>query len=404
MSLNFNINSRDLYKYSIFFRNYIKNVAEDVLKNGILLQSISKSKFNDELDVLKIELKAALLQCIISYRFNGAGYILVKTNDEFSHLSESVNLELPIGFMYLDYSRVYDAGPGSNCITYYARGEDAFDNLELSSLEIHKSRLLIYENYDYVLGSHSPCYSASFLLNVYLLEKIYSEIEKRIENNNFLFYKDESLSHIKDALSTDSVTLELAKKRSSDKNSFFKDFFTGFISKEDGDVSSLSRANDELMRELERLKSKLDNDGIFYSCEPNASLEVIKYDLSYLKEALSLVKAKIGADTKEPLTRSFNEQVKGLGSDGKGDRSNYYDFLKGTQDQIEVAVNNKLVKYFGLKMHFGSLVMLSEPEKIERDMRLLEIYERYSSVISNPNLSLDEKMKLKENLFTKLGD
>ncbi|ETZ17573.1 hypothetical protein BDCR2A_01516, partial [Borrelia duttonii CR2A] len=50
---------------------------------------------------------------------------------------------------------------------------------------------------------------------------------------------------------------------------------------------------------------------------------------TFLKDTLELVKAKIGSDTKEPLTRSFNEQTKGLGSDGKRDRSNYYDFLKG---------------------------------------------------------------------------
>ncbi|WP_422850108.1 anti-CBASS protein Acb1 family protein, partial [Borreliella afzelii] len=81
-------------------------------------------------------------------------------------------------------------------------------------------------------------------------------------------------------------------------------------------------------------------------------LEVIKYDLSYLKEALALIKAKIGADTKEPLTRSFNEQAKGLGNDGKGDRSNYYDFLKGVQEQVENSCNLKLSKYFGLDMRF----------------------------------------------------
>ncbi|ACN93424.1 conserved hypothetical protein (plasmid) [Borreliella finlandensis] len=63
----------------------------------------------------------------------------------------------------------------------------------------------------------------------------------------------------------------------------------------------------------------------------NANLEVIKYDLSYLNEALALIKAKIGDDTKEPLTRSFNEQAKGFGNNGKGDRGNYYDFLKGVQ-------------------------------------------------------------------------
>ncbi|WP_172966331.1 hypothetical protein [Borrelia miyamotoi] len=43
---------------------------------------------------------------------------------------------------------------------------------------------------------------------MYLLEKIYQEIEKRTATHNFLFYKDKSLSHIKDALSTAAVSLE----------------------------------------------------------------------------------------------------------------------------------------------------------------------------------------------------
>ncbi|PRQ93285.1 phage portal protein, partial [Borreliella burgdorferi] len=33
------ISSLELYKYSIFFRNYIENVAEDCLKNGLILES-----------------------------------------------------------------------------------------------------------------------------------------------------------------------------------------------------------------------------------------------------------------------------------------------------------------------------------------------------------------------------
>ncbi|MCD2394967.1 DUF1073 domain-containing protein, partial [Borreliella burgdorferi] len=33
------ISSIELYKYSIFFRNYIENVAEDCLKNGLVLES-----------------------------------------------------------------------------------------------------------------------------------------------------------------------------------------------------------------------------------------------------------------------------------------------------------------------------------------------------------------------------
>ncbi|WP_242450699.1 anti-CBASS protein Acb1 family protein, partial [Borrelia miyamotoi] len=120
------------------------------------------------------------------------------------------------------------------------------------------------------------------------------------------------------------------KGRSKSIGNFFKEFFTSTRSRDENNVA-ISNADDELVSELARLKSNLDNYGIFYSSETDASMEVIKYDMSYLKEALALVKAKIGADTKEPLTRSFNEQVKGLGNDGKGDRSNYYDFLKSVQ-------------------------------------------------------------------------
>ncbi|AYE37077.1 hypothetical protein DB313_06130 (plasmid) [Borrelia turcica IST7] len=37
MKLYANLNPLDLYRYSIFFRNYIENVAEDTVKNGITL-------------------------------------------------------------------------------------------------------------------------------------------------------------------------------------------------------------------------------------------------------------------------------------------------------------------------------------------------------------------------------
>ncbi len=73
------------------------------------------------------------------------------------------------------------------------------------------------------------------------------------------------------------------------------------------------------------------------------------------------------------LTRNFNEQAKGLGNDGKGDRSNYYDFLKGVQEQVENSCNLKLGKYFGLDMKFNSLVMLGEDQKVKRDIKLIEI-------------------------------
>ncbi|WAZ72288.1 DUF1073 domain-containing protein (plasmid) [Borrelia miyamotoi] len=105
----------------MFFRSYIKNIAEEVLKNGISLQSTSSSVISmcEELDKLKLELKEELMQCIISYRFNGVGYILVKTVDQKGDLHLEVNIELPIGFMYLDYSKVQDLGPESNHINYY---------------------------------------------------------------------------------------------------------------------------------------------------------------------------------------------------------------------------------------------------------------------------------------------
>ncbi|WAZ71211.1 DUF1073 domain-containing protein (plasmid) [Borrelia miyamotoi] len=402
MSLRFKVNARDLYKYSIFFRNYIENVAEDVLKNGISLQSTSSSVTSmcEELDKLKLELKEALMQCIISCRFNGVGYILVKTADQKGDLHLEVNSELPIGFMYLDYSKVQDLGPESSHINYYLKSEAKdISSSGFTTLKIHKSRLIVYSNYDYILGAYSPCYSESFLLDVYLLEKIYQEIEKRIETHNFLFYKDESLSHIKEALSTAAMS-----KESKNRGNFFKEFFTSTKSKNENNDTSISNTDDELVSELARLKSNLDNNGIFYSSETDASMEVIKYDMNYLKEALALVKAKIGADTKEPLTRSFNEQVKGLGSDGKGDRSNYYDFLKSVQEKLEVAINSKLVKYFSLKMHFGSLIILGESEKIERDIKLLEMYEKYIFIMSTSNLSLDEKLNLKNKLFIKIGE
>ncbi|QFP42520.1 DUF1073 domain-containing protein, partial (plasmid) [Borrelia miyamotoi] len=387
---------------SIFFRNYIENVAEDVLKNGISLQSTSSSVTSmcEELDKLKLELKESLMQCIISCRFNGVGYILVKTADQKGDLHLEVNSELPIGFMYLDYSKVQDLGPESSHINYYLKSEAKdISSSGFTTLKIHKSRLIVYSNYDYILGAYSPCYSESFLLDVYLLEKIYQEIEKRIETHNFLFYKDESLSHIKDALSTAAMS-----KESKNRGNFFKEFFTSTKSKNENNDTSISNTDDELVSELARLKSNLDNNGIFYSCETDASMEVIKYDMNYLKEALALVKAKIGADTKEPLTRSFNEQVKGLGSDGKGDRSNYYDFLKSVQEKLEIAINSKLVKYFSLKMHFGSLIILGESEKIERDIKLLEMYEKYIFIMSTSNLSLDEKINLKNKLFIKIGE
>ncbi|MCD2385225.1 CCDC90 family protein, partial [Borreliella burgdorferi] len=45
------------------------------------------------------------------------------------------------------------------------------------------------------------------------------------------------------------------------------------------DISNLRTLNDSLSQELARLKSNLNNEGMFYTATPSASLEVIKYDL-----------------------------------------------------------------------------------------------------------------------------
>ncbi len=178
---------------------------------------------------------------------------------------------------------------------------------------------------------------------------------------------------------------------------FFKKQNSNKHSKE---ISNLRCLNDSLATELAKLKNNLNNEGMFYTATPRASLEVIKYDLSYLKEALALIKAKIGADTKEPLTRSFNEQAKGLGNDGKGDRSNYYDFLKGVQEQVENSCNLKLTKYFGLDIKFNSLVVLSENQKVERDIKLIELYSKYNELIQSSSFNNEELSVLKEKLFS----
>ncbi len=182
------ISSLELYRYSIFFRNYIENVAEDSLKNGIVLEGISHNVSKLELAKLKVQLKNALLNCIISYRFHGIGYVLVKTQDALLDLEEPVNIEFPIGFFeYLDYESVRDSGVNFDYITYKVKPNNKGNSFD--TIKIHKSRLIIYENFDYILKRYVPCYTESFLLDIYLFEKIYVEIEKRIENHNFCFIK-----------------------------------------------------------------------------------------------------------------------------------------------------------------------------------------------------------------------
>ncbi|MBB6031883.1 hypothetical protein HNR35_000886 [Borreliella spielmanii] len=393
---NFKINPVDVYRYSIFFRNYIDSTAEDALKNGInlsLLETSCLKESRDFLSSLKVELKEALLEAIISYRFNGAGYILVKPKGEDEDLSKKVNNELPTGFKYLDFQKIINKRE-SEYIEYLSSSKDLDGiNQKARVVKIDKSRVIIYENYDYVLGSHEPVYTQSLLFNICLLEQIYLEIEKRIRNYNFLFYKDEHLVGLVESL-------ELAKEEISvllnNNKGIFSNFFKG--QKPNKSCSALSSASEQLGRELGKIKSTLNNDGIFYTASENARLEVIKYDLEFLKDAFELVKAKIGADTKEPLTRSFNEQVKGLGSSGKGDKSNYYDYLKGVQESVANACNLKLNKYYRLNMKFNELEVLSYEQRLERDNLLLDVYFKYLELIKNENLSHKARENLKEQL------
>ncbi|WP_236840933.1 anti-CBASS protein Acb1 family protein [Borreliella turdi] len=390
------INPIDVYRYSIFFRNYIESTAEDALKNGInlsLLETSCLTKGKEFLLSLKVELKEALLEAMISYRFNGAGYILIKPKGENEDLSKKVNSELPTGFKYLDFQKIINKRE-SDYIEYLSSSKDLNSvNQKARVLKIDKSRVIVYENYDYVLGSHEPAYTQSLLLNICLLEQIYLEIEKRIRNYNFLFYKDEHLVGLVESL-------ELAKEEISvltnNKGKIFSTFFKG--QEPNKSLSALSSVSSKLSRELSKIKSTLNNDGIFYTASENARIEVIKYDLEFLKDAFELVKAKIGADTKEPLTRSFNEQVKGLGSSGKGDKSNYYDYLKGVQESVANACNLKLNKYYRLNLKFNELEVLSYEQRLERDNLLLNVYSKYLELIKNENLSHKARENLKEQL------
>lgn len=380
-----------------FFRNYIESTAEDALKNGINLSLLKTSTLKESREFLlglKVELKEALLEAMVSYRFNGAGYILVKPKGEDEDLSKKVNSELPTGFKYLDFQKIINKRE-SDYIEYLSSSKDLDGvNQKARVIKIDKSRVIIYENYDYVLGPHEPAYTQSLLLNICLLEQIYLEMEKRIRNYNFLFYKDEHLVGLIESL-------ELAKEEISvlvnnNKGKIFSSFFKG--QEPNKSFSALSSASGKLSRDLSKIKSNLNNEGIFYTASENASLEVIKYDLEFLKDAFDLIKAKIGADTKEPLTRSFNEQVKGLGSSGKGGKSNYYDYLKGVQESVANACNIKLNKYYRLNMKFNDLEVLSYEQRLERDNLLLDVYSKYLELMKNENLSHKAKENLKEQL------
>ncbi|WKC58694.1 phage portal protein [Borrelia sp. P9F1] len=376
------INPLELYRYSVFFRNYIETSAEDALRLGIRLDFLGSFWVDSRFDLLplELELKEALLEAMISYRFNGAGYILIKPKSLDEDLSRGVNDEFPAGFKYLDYGRVRDDRE-SDYVEYF-RGDG-------TGILIHKSRVIVHENFDYILRSHAPVYTQSLLLDICLLEQIYLEIEKRIEQYNFLFYRDEQLVGLVESLH-DARTQVSGQGRN-------RGLFATFFSNSDRQ-NRACMGEEGLGSVLAKLKEGLSNDGIFYSADEKASLEVIKYDLAFLKDAFDLVKAKIGADTKEPLTRSFNEQVKGLGSDGKGDRTNYIDFLCAVQEAAAVAVNSKLNKYYRLNMRFNDLMTLSDDQRLEQDLKVLDAYSKYLEIIKQNSLSNVEIEALKNRL------
>ncbi|MBB5141888.1 hypothetical protein HNP63_001309, partial [Borreliella afzelii] len=66
----------------------------------------------------------------------------------------------------------------------------------------------------------------------------------------------------------------------------------------------------------------------------------------------------------------------------------------------ENSCNLKLSKYFGLDMRFNSLVMLSEDQKVERDIKLIELYSKYNDLIQNSCFNNEELAILKEKLFS----
>ncbi len=51
-------------------------------------------------------------------------------------------------------------------------------------------------------------------------------------------------------------------------------------------------------------------------------------------------------------------------------------------------------------MKFNSLVMLSEDQKVERDIKLIELYSKYNQLIQNSSFNKEELTILKEKLFS----
>ncbi|WP_228459438.1 anti-CBASS Acb1 family protein (plasmid) [Borrelia sp. CA_690] len=98
-----------------------------------------------------------MFACIISYRFHGIEYVLVKTKNRLLDLEAPCNIELPIGFEYLDCESVRDLGIDFVYITYRVKTNNKGNSYD--TIKIHKGRLIIYENFDFILKRHVPCYT-----------------------------------------------------------------------------------------------------------------------------------------------------------------------------------------------------------------------------------------------------
>ncbi|AYE36997.1 phage portal protein (plasmid) [Borrelia turcica IST7] len=401
-------NASRLYEYSIFFRNYIESTPEDALKNGIALNFLDEGGQVDSkarillLKNLKVKLKEALRQAMISHRFYGFGYILIQTNGIDDDLKRGVNKDTPTGFVFLEPRKIVDNNPKlDKPYIEYVRNvyEESGDRRGRdSNIQIHKSRLIMYLNYDIILDKFVPVYSQGLITGFELFEDIYRQISKRIGNFNFLHYKDETLVDLMNTI--EEIRVEATKLRQGNKENHFLNFLNSASNNRliNNRIHSLEHTSEALERELGKLKNKLHNEGIFYTSNENASLEIVKYDLAFLKDAFELVKAKIGADTKEPLTRSFNEQVKGLGSDGKGDRTNYYDYLKGVQEAVEIAVNSKLNTHYNLDMKFNDIEVLNTEERIAQETLFIDAYTKYLNLEADPRVSAKQAEYIKSNL------
>ncbi|WLT67913.1 anti-CBASS protein Acb1 family protein [Borrelia sp. RT1S] len=253
-------NATKLYEYSIFFRNYIESTPEDSLKNGIALNLLDEVGIHSKARVgllkhLKVRLKEALRQAMISHRFYGFGYILIQTNGIDDDLEREVNRDTPTGFVFLEPRQIVDNNPKlDKPYIEYVRNVYKESNGTIgresrsSNIKIHKSRLIVYENYDIILDKFVPVYLQGLLTGFELFEDIYRQISKRINNFNFLHYKDETLVDLMNTL--EEIRTEATKLRQGNKSTHFLSYLmaTGNSSHTNNRINALENTSGALER------------------------------------------------------------------------------------------------------------------------------------------------------------